>query len=169
MLSAFMIAIEVTIVATAMPTIVAQLGSFELFTWVFAAYILTSAVTTPVYGRLADLYGRKRVFYVGAGLFLVGSTLCGFAPSMAWLIAFRTLRGVGAGALKPLTLTIVGDLFQGVERARVQAWWSSVWGLAAIAGPVAGAFIVEHLSWAIIFWINLPIGIVTVALLALIF
>ncbi len=169
MLSAFMIAIEVTIVATAMPTIVAQLGSFELFTWVFAAYILTGAVTAPVYGRLADLYGRKRVFYVGASLFLVGSALCGFAPSMAWLIAFRTLQGLGTGALQPLTLTILGDMYQGKERARMQAWWSSVWGVAAIAGPVAGAFIIEHLSWAIIFWINLPIGIVTVAMLALTF
>jgi EmrB/QacA subfamily drug resistance transporter len=169
MLAAFMVAIEVTIVATAMPTIVAQLGSFDLFTWVFAAYILTSAVTAPVYGRLADLYGRKRVFYLGAGLFLLGSTLCGFASNMAWLIAFRTLQGLGAGALQPLTLTILGDMYHGAARARVQAWVSGIWGLAAIAGPVAGAFIVEHLSWAIIFWINIPIGIVTLAVLALFF
>jgi EmrB/QacA subfamily drug resistance transporter len=169
MMSAFMVAIEVTIVATAMPTIVAQLGRFDLFTWVFAAYILTSAVTAPVYGRLADLYGRKRVYYVGAGLFLFGSALCGFAPSMAWLIAFRTLQGLGAGALQPLTLTILGDLYRGEERARVQAWQSSVWGVAAIAGPVAGALIVEHLSWAIIFWINIPIGILTIGMLAFLF
>jgi EmrB/QacA subfamily drug resistance transporter len=162
-------AIEVTIVATAMPTIVAQLGHFELFTWVFAAYILTSAVTAPVYGRLADLFGRKRVFYVGAGLFLFGSALCGFASSMAWLIAFRTLQGLGAGALQPLTLTILGDLYEGKERARVQAWQSSVWGLAAIAGPIAGALIVEHFSWALVFWINVPIGIVTIAMLAILF
>jgi EmrB/QacA subfamily drug resistance transporter len=169
MMSAFMMAIEVTIVATAMPTIVAQLGHFELFTWVFAAYILTSAVTAPVYGRLADLFGRKRVFYAGASLFLLGSALCGFAPSMAWLIAFRTLQGLGAGALQPLTLTILGDLYEGKERARVQAWQSSVWGLAAIAGPIAGALIVEHFSWAFVFWINVPIGIVTIAMLAILF
>jgi len=169
MMSAFMVAIEVTIVATAMPTIVAQLGRFDLFTWVFAAYILTSAVTAPIYGRLADLYGRKRVYYAGAGLFLFGSALCGFAPSMVWLIAFRTLQGLGAGALQPLTLTILGDLYRGGERARVQAWQSSVWGLAAIAGPIAGALIVEQLSWAIIFWINIPIGILTIGMLAFLF
>jgi EmrB/QacA subfamily drug resistance transporter len=169
MLSAFMVAIEVTIVATAMPTIVAQLGRFDLFTWVFAAYILTSAVTAPVYGRLADLYGRKRVYYAGAGLFLFGSALCGLAPSMAWLIAFRTLQGLGAGALQPLTLTILGDLYRGEQRALVQAWQSSVWGLAAIAGPIAGALIVEHLSWSIIFWINIPIGVLTIGMLAFLF
>src|SRR5262245_54947518 len=169
MMSAFMVAIEVTIVATAMPTIVAQLGRFDLFTWVFAAYILTSAVTAPVYGRLADLFGRKRVFYAGASLFLLGSALCGFASSMAWLIGFRTLQGLGAGALQPLTLTILGDLYEGKERARVQAWQSSVWGLAAIAGPIAGALIVEHFSWAFVFWINVPIGIVTIAMLATLF
>jgi EmrB/QacA subfamily drug resistance transporter len=169
MLSAFMVAIEVTIVATAMPTIVAQLGRFDLFTWVFSAYILTSAVTAPVYGRLADLYGRKRVYYAGAGLFLFGSALCGLAPSMAWLIAFRTLQGLGAGALQPLTLTILGDLYRGEQRARVQAWQSSVWGLAAIAGPIAGALIVEHLSWSIIFWINIPLGVLTIGMLAFLF
>lgn len=169
MLSAFMVAVEATIVATAMPTIVGQLGEFRLFTWVFAAYILTSAVTAPVYGRLADLYGRKRMYYVGAGLFLIGSTLCGFAPSMGWLIAFRTLQGLGAGALQPLTITILGDLYRGEQRARAQAWQSSVWGIAAVIGPVVGAFIVEHLHWALVFWINVPIGIVTLAVLALVF
>jgi EmrB/QacA subfamily drug resistance transporter len=169
MMSAFMVAIEVTIVATAMPTIVAQLGNFGWFTWVFAAYILTSAVTAPVYGRFADLYGRKRAYYVGAALFLIGSTLCGFASGMGWLIAFRTLQGLGAGALQPLTITILGDMYRGEARARAQAWQSSVWGLAAIAGPIAGAFIVEHLSWSIIFWINVPIGIITLAMLGLLF
>ena len=169
MMSAFMVAIEVTIVATAMPTIVAQLGNFGWFTWVFAAYILTSAVTAPVYGRFADLYGRKRAYYVGATLFLIGSALCGFAPGMGWLIAFRTLQGLGAGALQPLTITILGDMYRGEARARAQAWQSSVWGLAAIAGPIAGAFIVEHLSWSIIFWVNVPIGIITLVMLGLLF
>ncbi len=169
MMSAFMVAIEVTIVATAMPTIVAQLGNFGWFTWVFAAYILTSAVTAPVYGRFADLYGRKRAYYVGAALFLIGSTLCGFASGMGWLIAFRTLQGLGAGALQPLTITILGDMYRGEARARAQAWQSSVWGLAAIAGPIAGAFIVEHLSWSIIFWVNVPIGIITLVMLGLLF
>ena len=166
MLAVFMVAVEVTIVGTAMPTIVGQLGRFDLFTWVFAAYILTSAVTGPVYGRLADLYGRKPVFYFGAGLFLLGSALCGFATDMLWLIAFRTLQGIGAGALQPLTITILGDVHKAEARARVLAWQSSVWGIAAIIGPAFGAFIVEYLRWEIVFWINVPIGIVTLALLA---
>src|SRR3954469_19806018 len=116
-----MVAVEVTIVGTAMPTIVGQLGRFDLFTWVFAAYILTSAVTAPIYGRLADLYGRKRVYYVGAGVYLCGALACGLSPSMGWLIAARTLQGLGAGALQPLTLTILSDLYHGAERARMQA------------------------------------------------
>jgi EmrB/QacA subfamily drug resistance transporter len=164
-----MVAIEVTIVGTAMPTIVGQLGDFNLFTWVFAAYILTSAVTAPVYGRLADLYGRKRIYYVGAGLFLIGSLLCGFAGNMLWLVAFRTVQGIGAGALQPLTITILSDLYAGKDRARVLAWQSSVWGLAAIVGPVIGAFIVAYTNWAYVFWINLPVGVVTLTVLSLAF
>jgi EmrB/QacA subfamily drug resistance transporter len=169
MLAAFMVAVEATIVATAMPTIVGDLGSFQLFSWVFAAFILTTAVTSPIYGRLADLYGRKRVFYVGALMFLVGSTLCGFASSMGLLIAFRTLQGLGGGALLPLSTTIVGDIYSPEDRARMQAWLASVWGVAAIAGPILGSFIVEHLPWALVFWINLPIGAITIALFALFF
>ncbi len=166
MLAVFMVAVEVTIVGTAMPTIVGQLGRFDLFTWVFAAYILTSAVTAPVYGRLADLYGRKPVFYFGAALFLLGSAMCGFATDMPWLIAFRALQGIGAGALQPLTITILGDVHKAEARARVLAWQSSVWGIAAILGPALGAFIVEYLRWEIVFWINLPIGAATLAMLA---
>ena len=166
MLSVFMVAVEVTIVGTAMPTIVGQLGRFDLFTWVFAAYILTSAVTAPVYGRLADLYDRKPVYYVGAALFLFGSAMCGFAPDMLWLIAFRTIQGIGAGALQPLTITILGDVHKAEARARVLAWQSSVWGVAAIIGPGIGAFIVEYLRWEIVFWINVPIGLVTLVMLA---
>jgi EmrB/QacA subfamily drug resistance transporter len=169
MCSAFMVAIEVTIVGVAMPTIVGQLGDFNLFTWVFAAYILTSAVTAPIYGRLADLYGRKRMYYVGASLFLIGSLLCGFAQNMTWLIAFRAVQGIGSGALQPLTVTILSDLYGGQDRARVLAWQSSVWGLAAIFGPVIGAFIVAYMNWSYVFWINLPVGVVTLTVLALAF
>jgi MFS family permease len=169
MLSAFMIAIDITIVATATPTIVGHLGRFDLFTWVFAAYILTSAVTAPIYGRLADIYGRKRVYYVAAGLYLVGALLCGFAPGMGWLIAFRTLEGLGAGALQPLTLTILSDLYEGKDRARMQAWQSAVWGVAAFVGPVLGALIVEYVHWAAVFWLNIPVGIATLAILAVAF
>lgn len=169
LMSAFMVAMDVTIVATAMPTIVAQLGRFDLFTWVFAAYILTSAVTAPVYGRLADLYGRKRVYYVGASFYLAGAALCGLAPSMGWLIAFRTLQGIGAGALQPITLTILGDLYRAEERARMQAWQSAVWGIAAFVGPVAGGLIVQYVSWSAVFWLNIPLGIITLTMLALAF
>jgi len=120
MMATFMAAVESSIVATAMPTIVAELGGFNLFSWVFAIYLLTQAVSIPVYGRLADIYGRKTVFYVGAGLFLVGSTLCGFAGNMLTLILFRALQGFGAGGVQPIATTILGDIYAPTERAHVQ-------------------------------------------------
>jgi len=165
-MATFMTAVESTIVATAMPTIVADLGDFHLFSWVFGVYLLMQAVTVPIYGRLADLYGRKRVFFFGAGLFLVGSTLCGFASSMTMLIACRALQGLGAGAVQPVAYTIVGDIYTPAERARVQGYLSSVFGVAAIAGPSLGAFLVEHASWSIVFWVNLPIGAIAIAMIA---
>ncbi len=164
MMAMFMAAIEATIVATAMPAIVVDLGDLELYSWVFAAYLLCQAVTTPIYGRLADLYGRKRVFFFGATLFLAGSTLCGLASSMPMLIAFRAAQGLGAGAIIPIAATIIGDIYTAEERARMQAYVSSVWGFAAIIGPALGAFIVSHLSWSLIFWINLPIGAAALAM-----
>jgi EmrB/QacA subfamily drug resistance transporter len=170
MMAIFMAAVEATIVATAMPTIVGQLGGFHLFSWVFAAYLLAQAVSTPVYGRLADLYGRKRIFVSGATIFLVASTACGFTWTlegwgMASLVVFRTIQGLGAGSLQSMATTIVGDIYPSAERARVQGWLSSIWGLAAIAGPVLGAFIVQHLHWAFVFWINLPIGVVAILIM----
>ena len=126
LMAMFMAAVEATIVATAMPTIVASLGSFHLFSWVFAAYLLTQAVTVPIYGRLADLYGRKRVFHAGAALFLAGSALCGFAWNMESLIAFRGLQGLGAGAILPIAMTIVGDIYGTADRARIQGYVASV-------------------------------------------
>ncbi|MBV9521171.1 MAG: MFS transporter, partial [Alphaproteobacteria bacterium] len=166
MLAMFMSAVEATIVATAMPTIVAVLGGFHLFSWVFAIYLLTQAVTIPIYGRLADLYGRKRVFFVGAGIFLLGSALCGMAPGMVSLILFRAVQGIGAGAIMPVATTIVGDLYAPAARARVQGWLSSIWGVSAIIGPLLGAFLIAHASWSLIFWINLPIGLAAIAMLA---
>ncbi len=165
MLAIFMAAVEVTIVATAMPTIVAELGGARFFSWVFATYLLTQAVTTPIYGRLADIYGRKTIFVAGSSLFLVGSAACGLTWSMASLVVFRTVQGLGAGSIQSVATTIVGDVYPGSDRARVQGWLSGVWALAAIIGPVLGAFIVQHLHWAFVFWINLPIGAVTIALL----
>jgi MFS family permease len=143
MMATFMTAVETTIVATAMPTIVADLGDFHLFSWVFAAYLLAQAVSIPIYGRLADLYGRKRIFFVGASVFLLGSTLCGFAQGMLSLIAFRALQGIGAGAVQPVAYTIVGDIYSPTERARVQGFLSSVFGFAAVVGPTLGAFLVD--------------------------
>lgn len=166
MLAMFMAAIEVTIVATAMPTIIAELGGFSQFGWVFSIYLLTQAVSVPIYGRLADLWGRKRMFFIGTGLFLIGSVLCGFATNMGWLILFRAFQGLGAGAIMPLTSTIIADVYPPKERAGVQGWLSSVWGIAAIVGPLTGAWLVQHFNWALIFWVNVPIGIVSMLLLA---
>ena len=159
MMATFMAAVESSIVATAMPTIVADLGGFNLFSWVFAVYLLTQAVSIPVYGRLADIYGRKKVFYVGAGLFLVGSTLCGFAGNLLTLILFRALQGFGAGGVQPIAITILGDIYSPTERAHVQGLVSSVFGIAAVLGPLLGAFLVEQVNWQLVFWVNLPIGV----------
>jgi EmrB/QacA subfamily drug resistance transporter len=167
MMATFMAAMESSIVATAMPTIVAELGGFHLFSWAFASYLLTQAVTIPIYGRLADLYGRKRVFYAGAALFLFASTLCGFAWAMVPLILFRALQGAGAGAIQPIATTIVGDIYQPTERARVQGYISGVFGVAAIIGPTLGALLVEHVTWSLVFWINLPIGAATFVMFGL--
>src|SRR6187455_2677018 len=156
MMATFMAAVENTIVGTAMPSIVASLGDFHLFSWLFVAYLLFQAVSIPIYGRLSDLYGRKRVFF--AGIFLLGSTLCGFATDMWWLIAFRALQGMGAGAVQPVAYAIVGDIYTPSERAKVQGFLSSVFGVSAVIGPTLGAFLVEHASWQAVFWVNLPIG-----------
>jgi EmrB/QacA subfamily drug resistance transporter len=167
MMAIFMAAIDLSIVATAMPTIVAELGGFHLFSWTFAAYLLAQAVTIPIYGRLADLYGRKRVFFAGASLFLIGSALSGLAWGMVPLVLFRGLQGAGAGAIQPIATTIVGDIYTPAERARVQGYISGVWGVAAIIGPTLGAFLVEHASWSLVFWINLPIGAATFVMFGL--
>jgi MFS family permease len=153
-MATFMAAVESTIVATAMLTIVAELGDFHLFSWVFAAYLLTQAVSIPIYGRLADLYGRKRMFYLGAGLFLTGSVLCGFAWGMIPLIAFRFIQGIGAGAVQPIAYVIVADIYTPTERARVQGLLSGMFGIAAVIGPPLGGLMVQRLSWSYIFWIS---------------
>lgn len=165
MLATFMAAIEVTIVSTAMPTIIADLGGFSLLGWVFAAYLLTQAITIPIYGRLTDLYGRKRMFYTGTLIFLLGSVLCGFAPDMLWLILFRALQGIGGGAITPIAFTLIADVYSPSERPRMQGYLSSVWGVSAIVGPLMGAFIVSHFHWALVFWVNVPIGFAAMFLL----
>jgi EmrB/QacA subfamily drug resistance transporter len=166
MMATFMAAVENTIVGTAMPSIVGSLGDFHLFSWLFVAYLLFQAVSVPIYGRLSDLYGRKKVFFAGAGIFLLGSTLCGFAHDMYWLIAFRAVQGMGAGAVQPVAYAIVGDIYTPTERAKVQGFLSSVFGISAVIGPTLGAFLVEHASWSAVFWVNLPIGAIAMAMLA---
>lgn len=153
----FMVAIEATVVATAMPSIAGQLGGFTLYSWVFTAFLLTQAATTVVFGKLADLYGRRPVFMIGLLIFGAGSILCGFAWSIGSLIVFRLLQGLGAGSILPVVLTIVGDLYTPKERAGVQGWLSGVWGVSAVLGPLVGGLIVEHFSWPWVFWMNLPL------------
>lgn len=164
MISTLLVAIDSTIVTTAMPHIVKQLGSLNLISWVFAIYLLISSVTTPIYGKLADLFGRKPIFIFGVVLFVVGSMVSGMAQTMNQLILFRGFQGLGAGAVLPLTFTIIGDLYQGQERAKMQGIFSSVWGIAGMLGPLAGGMLVDYISWRWIFYINVPIGIAAILL-----
>ena len=163
MAAMFMIAIEATIVSTAMPQIAGQLGGLHLYSWVFAAFLLTQTATTVMFGKLADLYGRKPVMLAGIGIFVVGSVFCGFAWSMPSLIVFRLIQGVGAGAIQPVGMTVVGDLYSAQERGKIQGYLASVWGISAVLGPLAGGLIIQHFSWAWIFWINVPIGLAAAA------
>ncbi|RNB87978.1 DHA2 family efflux MFS transporter permease subunit [Brevibacillus nitrificans] len=166
MIATFLSAIEVTIVSTAMPTIVNKLGGLELISWVYAVYLLTSAVTTPIFGKIADLFGRKKVFLFGCSLFLIGSMLCGLSQSMEQLILFRAIQGIGAGAVVPITFTIIGDIFTFEERARVQGLFASIWGVAGIFGPLVGGFFVDYVSWHWIFYINIPFGLLSIWLIS---
>lgn len=167
LIATFIPAVEASIVATAMPTIVGNLDGFRLLSWVFAMPLLTMAVTIPLYGRLADIFGRKPVFFFGTSVFLIGTTLCGFARSIEVLICFRAIQGLGSGAIQPIAMTIVGDIYTPAERARVQGWTSAVFGLAAIVGPALGAFLVQHVHWSVVFWVNLPIGVLAMTMFAL--
>ncbi|WP_182199989.1 MDR family MFS transporter [Paraliobacillus salinarum] len=158
-LSMFMAAIEGTIVATAMPNIVADLGGFSMYSWVFSAFLLMQAVTTLIFGKLSDLYGRKPIYVSGVVIFLTGSILCGLAPTMTLLVIFRIIQGIGAGAVQPVVATMVGDMYTMEERAKVQGYLASVWGISSVIGPLFGGIIVKFVDWSWIFWINVPIGI----------
>ncbi|GHI01408.1 MDR family MFS transporter [Neobacillus kokaensis] len=161
MLAMFMGAIEATIVSTAMPAIVADLGGFTLYSWVFSAYLLMNSVTVLIYGKLSDLFGRKPILTFGIIIFLIGSILCGFATSMQMLIIFRLIQGFGAGAVAPIATTIVGDIYTPEERAKIQGYLSSVWGISAITGPAIGGLLVQYVNWKYVFWINVPLGILS--------
>lgn len=146
-------AMEGTIVSTAVPRITSDLSGIELVSWVYAIYMLTTAVSTPIYGKLADLFGRKKVMLVGIIIFLIGSILCGLSFSMQQLIVYRAIQGLGAGVVMPLTMIIIGDLYEEAkERAKAQGWISAVWGVAGVLGPLLGGFLVDTLSWRYIFF-----------------
>jgi EmrB/QacA subfamily drug resistance transporter len=164
MLGVALAALDANIVGTALPTIVADLGGVSLYSWLVAVYLLTSTTTVPLYGRLADLWGRKPVFLVGIALFIAGSALCGLARSMPQLIFFRALQGLGAGAIMPMAMTILGDVFTIERRARMQGFFSAVWGTSSILGPSLGALILTVLSWPWIFLVNVPVGLLALLL-----
>ncbi|GAC1536650.1 MAG: MDR family MFS transporter [Herpetosiphon sp.] len=160
MLSMFMASMESTVVSTAMPTIVSQLGGLSSYSWVFAAYLLASTTTVPIYGKLADMYGRRPIYMIALSLFLIGSLLCGRATSMGQLIGYRTVQGLGAGGLLPMAFIVIADLFNFEQRARMQGWFSGVWGVSSIVGPLLGGFLVDKVSWHWIFYINIVPGVV---------
>jgi EmrB/QacA subfamily drug resistance transporter len=166
MTSTGLVALDSTILATAVPAIVTDLGGFSQFPWLFSLYLLTQAVTTPLYGKLADVHGRKPVMFWGIGVFVLGSVLCGFAWSMPALIVARAVQGIGAGAIQPMSMTIVGDMYTVEERARVQGYIASVWGIAAVLGPVLGGVFSQYLSWRWIFFVNIPLGAMAAWLIA---
>lgn len=156
----FIAALEATVVGTAMPTVIASLGGLNHYSWVFSAYLVTSTVTVPVWGKLSDLYGRRLLYQIGIGVFLLGTLLSGLSTSMTQLIVFRAIQGLGAGALIPLGMTIIGDIFTLEERAKMQAYFSGVWGFSSVIGPVVGGFITDQINWRWVFFVNLPIGVV---------
>ena len=166
LIGTFLAALDSTVVGTAMPTIIGELGGLSLYPWAFASYLVAATVTGPVFGKLSDTYGRKPVYLTGIFLFLLGSVLCGAAQGMGALIAFRTLQGLGAGAVQPIAITIVGDIFELEQRARVQGLFGLVWGVSAVAGPAVGGVLTDLISWRWVFYVNLPFGVVAAVLLA---
>ena len=166
-LGLFMGALENTVAGTAMPTIVASLGGIEHYSWVFAAYMLAATVMIPLWGKMADLIGRRPALFGGLSCFMLGSALCGAAHSMPQLIAFRVVQGLGAGALFPVGMTIAADLFTLQQRTKVIAMFSAMWGVASLVGPLAGGYLTEQISWRWVFYINLPFGLVSALLVGL--
>src|SRR6266567_3443607 len=165
-LALWLAALDQTVVSTALPTMVGDLGGIQHLSWVVTAYLLTSTVAGPLYGKFGDLYGRKIVLQVAIVVFLVGSALCGLAQDMMQLILFRGLQGVGGGGLIVITIAVIGDLIPPRERGRYQGLFGAVFGLATIIGPLLGGFFVDHLTWRWIFYINLPTGVLALGVIA---
>ncbi len=166
LLALFLGALDQTIVAVALPTIVTDLGGQSLLTWTITIYLLASTITVPFYGKLSDLYGRKPLLMIGITLFLIGSALSGLSQNMTQLIVFRGIQGLGAGALFPISLAVIGDLFTPAERGKYQGLFGAVFGIASIMGPLLGGWLTENGSWHLIFFINIPIGIAALVVIA---
>ena len=164
MLGGFLSAVNQTIVATALPTIGRHFGDFENLSWVIIAYLLSSTVVSPLYGKLSDIHGRRGMMLVAIGLFIAGSALCAVAPSMAWLIAGRTLQGIGGGGIVPMVQTSVADMVTPRERGHYQAYMGTAWVVAGVMGPALGGIIADKLHWSLIFWLNVPLGLVAALL-----
>lgn len=167
MLGIFLAGIDGTIVSTAMPTVVASIGGLSLYSWVFAAYMLFAAISMPLFGRLSDIYGRKRFFFVGVGVFVLGSALAGASQSMGQLIAFRAVQGIGAGAMYAIPYTILGVIYPPDERGKAIGYGSAVWGVSSVIGPLFGYLIVATLSWRWVFYLSVPVGLGAVVLVSL--
>lgn len=166
MLAMLLAALDQTIVSTALPTIVGELGGFDQLSWVVTSYLLTSTVVVPLYGKFGDLYGRKVVLQVAIGIFLAGSVLCGLAQDMTQLILMRALQGLGGGGLLVVTMAAIGDVIPPAERGRYQGLFVGTYGLATVVGPLLGGFLVDHLSWRWIFYVNLPLGVISLLVIA---
>ncbi|MCU1508505.1 MAG: putative integral rane transport protein [Glaciihabitans sp.] len=165
MVTTGLVAIDATILATAVPSIVKDVGGFAQFPWLFSIYLLAQAVSVPVYAKLSDVVGRKPIILIGIGLFLLGSILCGFAWSMPALIAFRAVQGLGAGAVQPMAITIAGDIYTVAERAKVQGYLASVWAISSVVGPTLGGVFSQFVSWRGIFFVNIPLCIIAIVLI----
>ncbi|MCR8629770.1 MDR family MFS transporter [Paenibacillus radicis (ex Xue et al. 2023)] len=167
MLGLLLAALDQTIVSTAMPTIVGELGGLEKFVWVFSAYLIANVVSMPIFGKLSDMYGRKLFFLLGLAVFMIGSALCGTSENMIQLIIYRVIQGIGGGALMPITFTIVFDLFPPEKRGKMQGLFGAVFGISSVLGPLAGAYFTDNINWKWIFYINLPLGVISFLLITL--
>src|ERR1700737_1208117 len=158
LLTLFIVSLDQTVAGPALPRIVTDLSGNSLYSWVVTAYLLSSTITVPVYGKFSDVFGRKPMLLVGVGLFLVGSWACGFSQNMGALIVFRALQGLGAGAIFPIALAVIGDLFSARERGRYQGLFGAVFGLSFIVGPFVGGWLTDNASWRWVFYVNLRVG-----------